>query len=331
VSADAPRSRSTAAGFLSILLWGTSIAVGRFAIGEVGLLRGPLIMSLTSGIIGTALLLSRRAERKKLRSLPAAYWPVCGGLFVLYTLAYNLGVGLARDGRQVLAFAVLNYLWPVLTVVFSALIFRRRARVWLALGLLLATAGIVLAFVSRSSGAAPLTLGGILADFSSSPAVYFLGLFCGVSWALYSNLGRKIAGANDANPVPLLFLATGAVFLSLFLAGAFPAEGGREAVHWSAAAIASLAYRSLAVDLLAYIFWDAAMRRGDQLLVAVVSFGTPLLSTACISLILGVRPGWLFWLACFLLTAGAAVSRLSVRGDDAGAHDVCGKRKGHLR
>jgi drug/metabolite transporter (DMT)-like permease len=314
----APRERrgATASGFLSIFLWGTSIAIARFVMGEVGLLRGSMIMVLASGSLGTAILLARRGERQKLRALPAAYWPACGGLFVLYTVAYNLGIGLAKDGRQLLVFGMLNYLWPVLTVVFSALLFRRRVRVWIVPGLLLATAGIVLAFLSRPSGVAGVTLSGILADSMAAPGVYLLGLVCGVSWGLYSNLGRKIAGANTANPVPLLFLAAGVVFLALFLLGAFPAaEAGRAAVRWSAASVATLAYRALVVDLLAYVLWDVAMRRGDQLLVAAASFCTPLLSTACVSLVVGVRPGGLFWIACLLLAAGAALSRVSVGSD----------------
>ena len=79
---DAPRrQRATTLGFLSVLLWGSSIAVGRFAIGQVGFLRGPMIMSLASGVIGSVVLFSRRRERALLRTLPASYWAACGGLF----------------------------------------------------------------------------------------------------------------------------------------------------------------------------------------------------------------------------------------------------------
>jgi drug/metabolite transporter (DMT)-like permease len=77
------------------------------------------------------------------------------------------------------------------------------------------------------------------------------------------------------------------------------------------------------VDLLAYALWDAAMRRGDQILVAAISFLTPLLSTACITLVLGVRPGGLFWTACLLLTAGAGISRVSVK--ESAGHRAEGK------
>jgi drug/metabolite transporter (DMT)-like permease len=309
---SAAKTGPTAAGFLSILLWGTSIAVGRLAMGEVGLLRAALFMTLGSGIFGSIILLARRDERTKLRTLPPVYWWACGGLFVLYTVAYNLGIGLARDGRQVLVFGMLNYLWPVLTVAFSALIFRRRARLWLLPGLILASAGIFLAFASRPE--ASLTLSGVCADVMAAPGIYLLGLLCGVSWGLFSNLGKKIAGANQANPVPLLFLASGVVFLILNLSGAFPSVARSFGdARWTTAGIAALAYRALIVDLLAYVLWDAAMRRGDQLLVASASFSTPLLSTACITLLLGVRPGGVFWIACVLLAAGAALSHAGVR------------------
>jgi drug/metabolite transporter (DMT)-like permease len=307
------RQRATTLGFLSILLWGTSIAVGRFAIGQVGFLRGPMIMSLASGVIGSAFILSRKRERAELRTLPPMYWVVCGGLFVLYSVAYNLGIGLARDGRQLLVFGMLNYLWPVLTVVFSALIFRRRASLWLAPGILAALAGIILAFLSRPSSQPVISVRAVLGDIAASPVVYILGLLCGVVWGLYSNLGKKMVGDHEANPVPVLFLATGVVFFVLLMSGAFPGAGAGRTGLMSLSGIATMAYRAVFVDLLAYALWDAAMRRGDQILVAVASFLTPLLSTACIALVLGVRPGWLFWMACFLLTAGAGISRASVR------------------
>jgi drug/metabolite transporter (DMT)-like permease len=322
---------ATGSGFVAIALWGTSIAVGRLIMGEVGLLLGPLIISIASGTVGTAILVLRPGERAKLRSLPPRYWAVCGSLFVVYNVAYNLGVGLASDGRQLLVFGMLNYLWPVLTVLLSALIFHRRVRPWLALGLSLALGGIALAFLARPPGAAGaglaaglpmgLSFRGVLADVAAHPLVYGLGLCCGIAWALYSNLGKLIAGANEADPVPLLFLGTSLVYLTLYLAGAFPGQGslaaaGPAAATWTLVGIGALLYRALVVDLLAYVLWDRAMRRGDQLLVAAGSFFTPLLSTACVALALGVRPGSLFWIAGLLLVAGAAISRFSVHGGD---------------
>jgi drug/metabolite transporter (DMT)-like permease len=305
-----PRA-STGLGFLAILLWSTSIAVGRLVMTDVGVLRGPFILSLASGGVGTIVTLSRPGGLRRLAGLGWRYWLACGGLFVAYMLCYNLGVALAADQRQLLAFGVLNYLWPVLTLVFSAAFSRHRVRPWIAPGVLLAAAGTVLAVLSRQEATGP---GGLLADLRSNPAVYVLGLACGLSWGLYSALGRRLAGASDANPVPVLFLCMALVYGILLAAGVDRLLGRPPGPvrSWSGPAIAALAWRALVADLLSYVCWDAAMRRGNQILVAAVSFFTPLLSTACIAVVLGAAPGWQFWAACGLLVAGAAVSRLSV-------------------
>ncbi len=304
---------STGLGLLAILLWSTSIAVGRIVMTDVGMFLGPFILTLSSGTIGTTIALATPGGRARLAALPRRYWIVCGGLFVLYMLSYNLGVALAADRRQVLAFGILNYLWPVLTLVFSAAVSRHRVRPWLAAGILLAVAGIVLAMLSRQEAGRP-GLQGFLADLRSNPVVYLLGLVCGVSWGLYSALGRRLAGGSDANPVPVLFLCVALVYGVLLATGAARALGRppRPAAAWGTATIVALAWRALVADLVSYVCWDAAMRRGNQILTAAASFFTPLLSTACIAVVLGVAPGPRFWAACVLLVAGAAISRLSV-------------------
>jgi O-acetylserine/cysteine efflux transporter len=191
---------------------------------------------------------------------------------------------------------------------------------WFFAGIVLAAAAVVLAFVSRPAGEGSATLGSglslaaITAEVKSNPIVFILGLFCGISWALYSNLGKKIAGADDANPVPVLFLASSLAFgAALFVGADSLAPAGSGAAHWSTASVSALVYRALLADLAAYAFWDAAMRRGNQLLVAAASLFTPLLSTASIAIVLGEAPGALFWAACVVAIGGAAVCRFSVR------------------
>ena len=64
--------------------------------------------------------------------------------------------------------------------------------------------------------------------------------------------------------------------------------------------------------LLAYGFWDSAMRRGNLVLVASVAYLAPVLSTTITSLYLHVTPGRNLWIACGLVVAGAVVCKLSV-------------------
>jgi drug/metabolite transporter (DMT)-like permease len=303
---------ATTRGFVAILFWGTSIVAGRLIMGSLGLLRGPLAATLVSGVLGSIFVLSRRESRHALRGLGARYWLACGALFVSYLVAYNLGTGLAAGGRQLLAFNVLNYLWPMTTLVFSAAFSRSRVRWWIAPGIAAGLAGTVLALWSQQAGSA-----GAEAAFADgrSLLVYGLGLYCGIAWGLYSALGRRLVGQSAANPVPLLFLATAAVYalLAALGVGAEPAAAAAQRAMPTPAGIAAFLWRALVVDLLSYAFWDAAMRRGNQVLAAAASFLTPILSSACIALVLGVSPGWRFWLAALLAVGGAAVCRASVR------------------
>jgi drug/metabolite transporter (DMT)-like permease len=313
---------ATTRGFIAIFFWGTSIVAGRLIMGSLGLLRGPLAATLVSGVLGSIFVLSRQESRRALRGLGTRYWLACGGLFVSYLVAYNLGTGLAAGGRQLLAFNVLNYLWPMTTLVFSAAFSRSRVRWWIVPGIAAGVAGTALALWSQHTGPA-----GVEAVFAGgrSLLVYGLGLYCGVAWGLYSALGRRLVGQSAANPVPLLFLATAAVYalLAALGVGAEPvaAAGPRAAPSVAVAGAAAVApagvaaflWRALVVDLLSYAFWDAAMRRGNQVLAAAASFLTPILSSACIVLVLGVSPGWRFWVAALLAVGGAAVCRTGVQ------------------
>jgi drug/metabolite transporter (DMT)-like permease len=305
---------ATSRGFIAIAFWGTSMVAGRLIMGSLGLLRGPLAATLVSGVLGSVLVLARRESRRALAALPPRYWLACGGLFVAYLVAYNLGTGLAAGGRQLLAFNVLNYLWPMATLVFSAVFSQSRVRWWIAPGLVAGLAGTVLALWSQQAAGAGAAASGVVAG--RDLLVYGLGLFCGIAWGLYSALGRRLVGPSPANPVPLLFLATAVVYAALLVlgVGAGSASAGAAATTApSAAGIVAFLWRALVVDLLSYGFWDAAMRRGNQVLAAAASFLTPILSSACIALVLGVSPGWRFWAGALLAVAGAVVCRVSVR------------------
>lgn len=306
---------ATARGFAAIFFWGTSIVAGRLVMGSLGLLRGPLAATLVSGLVGSVLVLARRESRRALGGLGARYWLACGGLFVSYLVAYNLGTGLAADGRQLLAFNVLNYLWPMTTMLFSAAFARSRVRWWIAPGIAAGLAGTALALWSQQAApAGAAATGGAAFGAGRALLVTGLGLYCGIAWGLYSALGRRLAGRSAANPVPLLFLATAAVYAAL--AGLGVEEGLAAAAGEpvpSPVGIAAFLWRALVVDLLSYAFWDAAMRRGNQLLAAAASFLTPILSSASIAVAMGVAPGWRFWLAALLAVAGAAACRASVR------------------
>ena len=87
-----------------------------------------------------------------------------------------------------------------------------------------------------------------------------------------------------------------------------------------------LAYAAICPSLLAYTFWDLAMRKGRIVLVAAMSYLTPILSVAFTSVYLSVRVTWTLWTACVMVVAGAVSSKWSV-SDPTESQPLNGRRK----
>jgi drug/metabolite transporter (DMT)-like permease len=261
---------------------------------------GAAVYLAAGGFLGLHLFWRERSFRT-LRRLPRRYVFGCGGLFVLYTLALFLALGLAADRRQTIEVGLLNYLWPTLTILFALVLLGQRAGVGLIPGTLLALCGV---FLVLTQGAA-VTWTSFAMNLRGNPVAYGLGAFAAVAWALYSNLTRRWGGPDGRGAVLLFTLATG---LAFWLGRLFHPEAGT----WGVRVAAEVALLALATGL-AYVFWDLAMRAGDVALVASCSYLTPFFSTVVSCLYLRVRPGLSLWVGCALIIAGSFLSWRSIR------------------
>jgi len=128
----------------AILLWSTTFALSRSVTEQIG----PLTAGAAVFLIGGAFCLLRLAWSAKplarFLKLPRRHLLGCGALFVFYTAAIYVAVGLARDRGQLLEIALANYLWPALTILFSLILLKKRASLWLVPGTALALTGIFL-------------------------------------------------------------------------------------------------------------------------------------------------------------------------------------------
>ncbi|HEX9017763.1 MAG TPA: aromatic amino acid DMT transporter YddG [Anaerolineaceae bacterium] len=301
---DAQTRRSTLLGTLAILLWSTTIAFSRSLTEQLGTLTAPALVYAAAGLIGLAVLALRQGGFSALKELPARYMLGCGALFVIYIVALYLAVGSAATRTQVLAVGLINYLWPGLSLVFSIPILGRRAKPLLPVGILLALGGVWLATISSNGGG---SLQSWIAE-TGNLLPYALALVAAICWGLYSNLSRRWAAGNDSGGVPLFLLASGVV---LGLARLFSPETS----HWSMVAAVELLYMAALPGMLAYVLWDIAVRKGEIILVASLSYLTPLLSTFFSTLILSVRPGAALWLATGLVIVGAVLCNYSISAE----------------
>lgn len=294
----------TAFGLAAVVLWGTTVAVGRSVTAQLGPLLGAASLYTICALVSSLLLLLRPERRREALALPRRYLVACGGLFVGYALCFYLALGLASGSREAIEVGIVNYLWPAATVVLSVPLLGKRARWTLLPGAALATAGVALASLPAAGTTASEGL-------HAGRLPHLLALAGALVWALYSNLSRRWAPGAGSGAVPLFLIATALALWPLALA-APPAP-----VRWTPRLLLELLYLGLFPTTLGYTLWEAAMRRGNLVRVAAFSYLTPLVSAVVASLYLGSRPGPGLWPGCALLVAGAWLCDASVR--DAGA------------
>jgi len=292
---------STVLGFLAIIFWSTSVAFTRSLAEQVGTITASAAIFLFSGVLGCACLALTGWNPRKLVALPRPYLIGCGALFVSCCLSLYLAIGLARNRQQVLVVGVINYLWPALALVFSLPVLRRKAKLTLLPGALIALAGVFLATVQGGS----FSWQSFASDIRGAWVPYVLALIAAITWGLYSNFARKWGGDAGGGAVPVFLLATG-----LILAALRPAF--TEQSHWHLRALLELLFIAAVPLLLAYVFWDVAMRKGRMILVVSFSYLIPLLSTFVTWLYLRVPPGANVWIACVLVIGGAFICWYSV-------------------
>jgi drug/metabolite transporter (DMT)-like permease len=291
---------STVSGLGAILLWSATFAFARSLSEQVGPLTAAAAAYLLGGCFSLLRLWWLKSPISHFRQVSRRYLFGCGGLFVVYTTTIYLAVGLAQNREQVLEIALINYLWPALTILLSLPLLKQQATRWLLPGTALALVGVCLV----------MTQGAHLSWFSfwehlqNNSAAYILALVAAVTWALYSNLTRRWSAPGSGGAVELFMLATGLVLLALRLLTTEPAG-------WSLPAVGELLSLA-AITTLAYILWDVAMRKGNLLLVAVGSYFTPLLSTLVSCAYLQVAPSPKLWAGSALLVAGSLLSWFSV-------------------
>ena len=292
--------RYTLCGFASILLWSTTIAIVRSLTEQIGPFTSAASVYLVGGLFALIPLLRSRNRIHEIRSLSRHYLYGCGALFVFYMFAIYFAVGLARDRHQVLEVGLVNYLWPALTLLFSVLLLEKSARPSLIPGTLLGLLGVFLVLTQGNS----ISWASFSRNVVTNPWAYSLALSAALSWGLYSNLSRRWEGGKGEGAVPFFILATGVVLLFLRLLNP-------EQSLWTWRSVAEVLFMSLAT-LLAYVFWDLAMRKGDMVLVVACSYFTPLFSTLVSCLYLRITGGLCLWIGCGCIILGSLISWASV-------------------
>jgi drug/metabolite transporter (DMT)-like permease len=294
--------KNTLFGVLAILFWGSTVAFSRSLTEQLGTITaGSLVFLLSSFFSWVYTLLVSPGNFKKMFKLPPSYLWGCGLLFVMYMTTLYLAIGLSINRLQVVEISIINYLWPGLTLLFSVPILYKRAHLSIILGILLCFTGVYIAMNPYHN----FSLLPLLQNIQENSLPYLFSFIAAISWALYSTLARKWAGDNEEGAVPIFLFFTG---ITLFILRFF----FQEETIWSFKVGIELFYMAIFPTFLAYFFWDQAMRRGNIVLVATLSYFTPILSVFISSLYLQITIDIRLWVASILVVIGAIISKYSI-------------------
>lgn len=287
-SRSASSRAATFLGFGAIGLWGL-LALLTAASGTVPPFQLTAMTFAIGAAVGLAVVARRPGGLKILARQPALVWlHGVAGLFGYHALYFTaLRFAPAAEAN------LLNYLWPLLIVVFSALLPGHRLSAHHVVGALLGLAGTVVLIAAR---------GGLGSGFQSAHMIGYAAAFgCALAWSIYSVTARLIAEA-PTEAVAGFCLAT--AVLAAFCHLAF------ETTVWPANAFewAAIVLMGLGPVGAAFYLWDLGMKRGEIQVLGAASYAAPVLSTLALVVFGYASPSPVLAVAVVLIVAGSLVA-----------------------
>ncbi len=279
-----PRT-ATFIGLTAILMW-SLLAVLTVATGKIPAFQLAAMTFAIGALVAFASFLFRPRAFAALKQPLTAWLVGVGGLFGYHAL-YFLALRFAPPAEA----GLLNYLWPLLIVLFSSLLPGERLLSHHVIGALLGLVGTVL-LLMRGGGS------GFEAGQLPGLAAAFVAAFV---WASYSVMSRRLK-AVPTDAVAGFCLATA------ILAGIVHVLVERTV--WPETPAQWLAIVALGIGPVgaAFFTWDIGMKRGDIRVLGAASYATPLLSTAFLILAGYARPTATIALAAILIAGGGLIA-----------------------
>jgi len=279
-----PRT-ATLIGLTAILMW-SLLAVLTVATGKIPAFQLAAMTFAIGALVGSLTWIRRPDAIGAWRQPPVAWVVGVGGLFGYHAL-YFLALRFAPPAEA----GLLNYLWPLLIVLFSALLPGERLAPHHIIGAVLGLAGSVLLFAANAgTGFAPGQVPGLIAAFVAA-----------FVWAAYSVMSRKFKSI-PTDAVAGFCLATALL--------AAVVHGVIEVTVWPDTAAQWLAIAALGIGPVgaAFYAWDIGMKRGDIRVLGAASYATPLLSTAFLMVAGFAKPSVTIAIAAVLIAGGGLIA-----------------------
>ncbi len=270
---------------MAILTWSALALLSTIA-GPIPPFQLASMTFLLGGLVGVCTWPFRPGAINALRQ-PWQVWAVGVGGLCIYHCAYFFAIQSAPPVEV----SLIAYLWPLLIVLFAALLPHERLRPHHVIGVVLGLVGAI----------AVITKGGSVGLAGGIKTGHLLAAFCAVVWAAYSVLSRRF-GQVPVDVVAGYCLITSLVTFALHFA--------LETTVWPQSTAQWLAIATLGLLPLGAGFyaWDHGCKHGDIMVLGALSYAAPLLSVLALLSFGYALFHWSVAVACALIVAGAVVA-----------------------
>ena len=254
--------------FLTVSVWSTTAAITKLLLSDIPTLETLSISSFLAFFFLFGLNL-KNGNLKKMKNFSIKDYGIISGLgflgLFMYSALYYYGLTELSSQKA----CILNYLWPIMIVLFSSIILKEKITVIKAAAMLSSFFGIII--LSAESG------------FSSS-GNSFLGIISCIAaaacYGLFSVLNKKADyDQNIAMMIIWLVTAVCSGILGLLTEKWFPLSGGQ----WI-----GFLWLGIVIDAIAYLLWALALKGSeDTSKIANLAYLVPFLSLVVSAILLG--------------------------------------------
>lgn len=277
---------ATLIGSVSILLWGTLALLTRMTGGVIPEFQ---LMSMTFGI-AFLLMLARWRWRKQSGVVfirqPLAAW----GLGVAGLFGYHFVYFKAMTLAPAVEVSLLAYLWPLLIVLFSALLPGEKIRKTHLLGAILALLGCWILVGQNASGFQSQYVQG-----------YLLALLCALIWSSYSVLSRLVKSV-PTDAVGWFCAVTSVLALICHLIW--------EQTVWPQTLVQWIGVVGLGLGPvgIAFFTWDYGVKHGNIQLLGTLAYSAPLISVVLLLMAGEAEPSSAILYASLAIVGGSFIA-----------------------
>ncbi|HCC03680.1 MAG TPA: EamA/RhaT family transporter [Clostridiales bacterium] len=252
---------------ISVILWSTTATVTKLLLGNLDSMQILLLGSLFA-IILLFIVNCIKGNLKEIKNYKLKDYFKIFIIGILGTFLYNLFLYLGINTMQASQAFIINYLWPIMTVIFACLILKEKITYRKIIAIIISFVGVII--VSSN--------GNLLNIEKNSIIGTIYCILAAISYGLFSVLNKK-QNYNKFTSMMLFYLSSFCISLIYCLCAkkTFIPETNQ---------LLGLLWIGIFTSAIAFTSWALALENGDTARISNIAYITPFISLVWTSVIL---------------------------------------------